>query len=70
MMRKNWCWDFPGGPVIKSLPSKAGVPVLFLVGELRSHRSLGPNSKQTNIKQKQYCKKLNKDLKNGPLKKI
>ena len=29
--------DFPGSPVIKTLPSKAGMRVRSLIGELRSH---------------------------------
>ena len=29
--------DFPCGPVVKNLPSNAGMWVLSLVGELRSH---------------------------------
>ena len=43
-----------------------GVWVWSLVGELRSHM-LWPKSK--NIRQKQYCKKINKDFKNGSHKK-
>ena len=38
--------------------------VWSLVGELRSHLLLCCQKKK--IKQKQYCKKFNKDLKNGP----
>ena len=26
-IKKMWCWDFPGGPVIENLPSNAGDPV-------------------------------------------
>ena len=29
--------DFPGGPVVKNLPSNAGKQVQSMVGELRSH---------------------------------
>ena len=36
----------------------------MLIGELRSHMASQP--KNQNIKQKQYCKKFNKDFKNGP----
>ena len=34
---KSWAGDFPGGPVVKNLPSKAGMWVCSLAGELRSH---------------------------------
>ena len=30
------CWDFPGGPVVKALPSTVGPQVQPLVRELRS----------------------------------
>ena len=30
-------WDFPGGPLVKTLHSKAGTQVQSLVGELTSH---------------------------------
>ena len=33
--------NFSGGPVVKTLPSSAGVPVGFLAGELRSHMPCG-----------------------------
>ena len=25
-IKKMWCWDFPGGPVVENLPSDAGDP--------------------------------------------
>ena len=25
-IKKMWCWDFPGGPLIENLPSNAGDP--------------------------------------------
>ena len=54
--------DFPGHLVLKTLPSGQ---VQSLVGESRSH--MAPGLKNQNIKQKQYCSKLNnKALKNGP----
>ena len=34
---RKYLWDFPGGPVVKTLPSNAGGRFLSLVGELRSH---------------------------------
>ena len=33
--------DFPGGPVVKNLPSNAGTWVRSLVRELRSHKQQG-----------------------------
>ena len=57
--------DFPGGPVVKTSPSKAGG-----VGSIPGHGANIPHAleakKKQNIKQKQYCNKFNKDLKNGP----
>ena len=44
-----------------------GVWVCSLVRELRSHVPWG--QKNQVIKQKQYCNKLKKDFKSGPLKK-
>ena len=49
---------FPGGPVIETLPSKAGVCFGSLVGKLRYHKLHCPPPKKTtqNIeKQKHYC---------------
>ena len=38
--------DFPGGPVVKTLPSmEGGVQVESLVGELRSHMPGGQKTK-------------------------
>ena len=54
----------PGSPVIKISPSGQGVQVQSLVEELRSHMPCG--QKNQSIKQKQYCNKFNKDLKNSP----
>ena len=56
--------DFPGGPMVKTSPSSAGVAGGSLVSKLRSHMPCGQKSQ--NIKQKQHCNKFNKDLKNGP----
>ena len=36
-IKKSSFWDFPGGPVVKTLPSMQGVQVQSLVTELRSH---------------------------------
>ena len=46
-----------------------GVRVQFLVVKLRCHMPMGKKKKKKktqNIKQKQCCKKFNKDFKNGP----
>ena len=37
LLLKRRCKDFPGGPVVKNLPSNAGMQVGSLVGKLRSH---------------------------------
>ena len=59
--------DFPGGPVVKILPSRMhGVWVRYLLKELRVHM---PHGKNQNMQQKQYCGKFNKDFKNGTYKK-
>ena len=55
-------WDFPGGPVFKTSPSNSGTE--------DSIPSQGAKiQKNQNRKQKQYCKKFNKDFKNGSHKK-
>ena len=66
--------DFPGGPVVKTLPSNAGV-VDFIPGSVFGGGANIPyvwRPKNENIKQKQFKhnNKFNKDLKNGPHKKI
>ena len=53
--------DFPGGPVVKTSPSsREGVDLIPGHGAKMPY-ALGP--KKQNIKQKQYCNKLNKALK-------
>ena len=52
--------DFPGGPVVKALPSSAGDACSVPGWELRS---MPCGQKKQNIKQKQYCNKFNEDLK-------
>ena len=52
--------DFPGGPVVKTSPSNAGV-----VGSIPGWGAKIPHAsrpKNQNIKQKQYCNKFNKDF--------
>ena len=55
---------FSGGPVVKALPSNAGgAGSIPNQGTKMPHASWPINQ---NVKQKQYCNKFNKDLKNGP----
>lgn len=51
--------NLPGGPVVKTLPSNAGVQVQS--GGGARIMPLGPKTKTS--KQKQYCNIFNKDLK-------
>ena len=54
----------PCGPVVKTLPSNAGDAGLIPGwGAEMPHAS---QPKNQNIKQKHFCNKVNKDLKNGP----
>ena len=59
--------DFPGSPVVNTLPSNAGGAGSIPAWGAKIPHASGP--KIQNIKQKQYCKIFNKDFKNGPLKK-
>ena len=60
--------DFPGGPVVKtSLSNAEGVGSVSVWWGKISHATRPKKKKQN--KTKQHCKKFNKDLKNGPLKK-
>ena len=61
---KQLCWDFPGGPVVKTSPSST-----WSVGSMPGQGAEIPCalwSENQNIKQKQYCNQFNKDFKNGP----
>ena len=55
--------DFPGGPVVKTLPPNAGDAGSIPGWEAKVPHASGPKSK---TKQNQYCNKFNKDFKNGP----
>ena len=56
--------NFPGGPVVKTLPSNAeGAGSIPGQGTKIPYAS---QPKKQNVKQKQYCKKFNKDFKNSP----
>ena len=50
--------------MVKTLPSNAGGVGLIPGQGAKIPHASGP--KNQNIKQKQYCNKFNKDLKNGP----
>ena len=50
--------------MVKTLPSNAGGVASIPGWGAKIPHALGP--KNQNIKQKQYCNKLNKDVKNGP----
>ena len=55
--------EFPGGPVVKTSPSNARG-----AGSIPGRGAKIPHAfqpKNQNIKQKQYCNKFNKDVKNG-----
>jgi len=55
---------FPGGPVVKTLPSNAQGVGSIPAWEAKIPHALQP--KHQSINQKQYCNKFNKDFKNGP----
>ena len=75
LLRLTFWGDFPGGLVVKTLSSKAGVLVWSLFEELSKipHALWQKKKKQQqqqktthqnqNTKQKQYCNKFNKDFK-------
>ena len=56
--------DFPGGPVVKTLPSSAGSAASIPGRRAKIPHALQPGKQ--NIKQRQYCNKFNKDFKNVP----
>ena len=53
--------DFPGSPVVKTLPSNARGTSLIPGQEAKILHVLRPKGKKK-VKQKQYCNKLNKDF--------
>ena len=61
MRRNTHDRDFPGGPVVKTLPSSAGGVGLIPDWGTKIPHALRPRNQ--NIKQKQYCNKFNKDFK-------
>ena len=60
-MKINLRGDFPGGPVVKTLPSNAWGAGSVPGGVDNIPHASGP--KNQNIKQKQYCNKPNKGFK-------
>ena len=50
--------------MVKTLPSDAGDSGLISGWRAKVSHALWPENQ--NIKQQQYCKKFNKDFKNGP----
>ena len=61
LVKKKHYRDFPGGPVVKTLPSNAGGGGLILGQGTKIPHALQP--KKQNLKQqKQYCNKFDKDL--------
>ena len=66
-MKKRLFRDFPGSPVVKTLPSNAGGTGSIPGGGPKIPHALQP--KNQNIKQKQYCSKFSKDFINGPYQK-
>ena len=58
------CWDFPGSPVVKTLPSN--VPGVGLVPGQGAKIPHALRPKKPKIKQKQYWNKFNNDFKNDP----
>ena len=57
-------WDFPGGPVVKTSLSNAGVAGSIPGWGPKIPHVLGLK-KTHNIKQKQYCNRFNEDFKNS-----
>ena len=62
--------DFPSGPMVKTLPPKAGVADTILDWEVKIPHALQPITPNIFLKKKkQYCNKFNKAFKIGPYKK-
>ena len=53
-------WDFPGGPVVRTLPSSAGGAGSIPGRGAKIPHALRP--KDQNIEQKRCCNKFNKDF--------
>ena len=61
-------WDFPDGPVVKTLSSSAGGTGFIPGPGAKFPHASQPKTKNKKhiLKQKQYCNKFNKDFKDGP----
>ena len=57
-------WDFPGGPVVMTLPSIVGGEGSIPGWGAKIH--MPPSEKQINIKKPQYYNKLSKEFFNRP----
>ena len=56
-------WDFPGSPEVKTLPSHTRDSGLISGWGTKIPHASQPKHKNRKKKQKQYCNKLNKELK-------
>ena len=54
--------DFPGGPVVKTLPSCASGEDLIPGWGVKILHALGSKTQNIKKKQEQYCNKFNKDI--------
>ena len=70
-LTQKLCGTFPSGPVVKTSPSNSGAGGSIPGKGLGSHIPCSQKipSKKQKINQNQYCKKFNKNFKNGPHKK-
>ena len=66
-LKKETTGDFPGSPVVKTLPSSAGGMRSIPGQGAKMTHILWPKIQR--IKQKQYSSKFNEDFKNHPHKK-
>ena len=58
--------DFPGGPVVKTLPSKARGVDLIPTGGAKILQALQPDNQNIKKKKKKKVKKFIKDFKRAP----
>ena len=75
--QKSVAWDFPGGPMVKTLPSSGEGVGLICSWGLRSHVLRGQkppkhknkNQGKTKKSQEQHCDKLDEDFRNVHIRK-
>ena len=69
-MISDWQVDknggFPGGQMVKTLPSNTGGVVRELRAHIPHHQKKKKKKKNATKQQMQYCNKFNKDFKNDP----